>query len=124
MSMLKRIALIGLGVIGLALVGAGTLVFLNPALCKRLIAAYDTQAEKTETALFRWGELMSLSAEMKKQYGAKPEVTYETSNGDRTLNIAFSNDPLPAQTAIDGHAREIAAFAVGKTKKIGRASCR
>ena len=107
--MTNRIIL-GLGVIGLALVGAGTLVVSNRDLSKNL-------AEKTQTTLFRWGELMSIGAELKRQYRAEPEVTYDTSSSDRTLSICFSNYRLPERVTPEGHAREIAAFAIGKTTK-------
>ena len=107
-----------LGVISLALVGTGTLAFLNwDTVSKNLIATLDTQAERTQATLFRWGELMSISAELKTQYGAEPDVTYDTSTSTRTLNICFRNYQLPEQVTTEGHAREIAAFAVGKTTK-------
>jgi hypothetical protein len=118
MSMPNRTILGFLGVISLALVGAGTLVFLNrDTVFKNLIEAWDTQGEKTEATLFRWGEVMSISAELKAQYGAEPEVTYDTSTSVRTLSICFSNYQLPEQVTTEGHAREIAAFAIGKTTK-------
>jgi len=117
--MLNRTILGWLGVVGLALVGAGTLVFLTrDTLSKNLIAAWDTQAEKTDATLFRWGELMSISADLKDQYGAEPDVTYDTSTSVRTLSICFSNYQLPEQVTTERHAREIAAFAVGKTTKL------
>lgn len=107
-----------LGVIVLALVGAGTLVFLKrDTVSKNLLEALDTSSEKTQATLFRWGELMSIGAELKRQYGAAPEVTYDTSTSDRTLSIRFSNYRLPEQVRPEGHAREIAAFAIGKTTK-------
>jgi hypothetical protein len=118
MSMQNRTILGCLGVISLALVGTGTLVFLKrDTVVKNLIEAWDTQAERTQATLFRWGELMSISAELKVQYGAEPDVTYETSTSDRTLNICFTNYQLPEQVTTEGHAREIAAFAIGKTTK-------
>jgi len=118
MNMLNRTILGCLGVISLALVGTGTLVFLNrDTVSKNLIEAWDTQAGRTQATLFRWGELMSISAELKVQYGAEPDVTYDTSTSDRTLNICFSNYELPEQVTTEGHAREIAAFAIGKTTK-------
>jgi hypothetical protein len=101
---------LGIGVIVLALVGAGTLVVSNRDLSKNL-------AEKTQATLFRWGELMSISAELKRQYGAEPDVTYDSSTRDRTLSICFNNYRLPEQETPEGHAREIAAFAIGKTTK-------
>ena len=115
--MLSRTAF-RVGVISLALVGTGTLLVLNGGtLFENLVQAWDTQAEKTEATLFRWGELMSIGAELKARYGSEPDVTYDTSTSARTLNIRFSNDRLPEQVTTDRYAREIAAFAVGKTKK-------
>ena len=107
-----------MGVIGLALVGTGTLVFLKrDTVFKNFVEAWDTQGAKTEATLFRWGELMSIGAKLKDRYGAEPELTYDTSTGDRTLDISFSDYQLPDQVTAEGHAREIAAFAIGKTKK-------
>ena len=60
---------------------------------------------------------MSISGELKVRYGAEPDVTYDTSTSDRTLNICFTNYKLPEQVTTEGHAREIAAFAIGKTTK-------
>jgi hypothetical protein len=118
MSMPNRTILGCLGVISLALVGTGTLVFLKrDSVSKNLIKAWDTQAERTQATLFRWGELMSISAELKVQYGAEPDVTYDTSTSDRTLDICFTNYQLPEQVTTEGHAREIASFAIGKTTK-------
>ena len=111
-------AMVWLGVVGLGLVGTGTLVFLTrDTVSKNLIRAWDTQAEKTQATLFRWGELMSISAELKDRYGAKPDLTYDTSTSARTLSICFSNYQLPEQATTEGHAREIAAFAIGSTTK-------
>ena len=119
MNMPKRTILGCLGVISLALVGTGTLVFLNrDTVFKNLIEAWDTHSDRTQATLFRWGELTSISAELKVQYGAEPDVTYDTSTSDRTLSISFSNYQLPEQVTTDGHAREIAVFAVGKTTKL------
>jgi hypothetical protein len=118
MNMLNRTILGSLGVISLALVGTGAVVFLNrDTTPKNLIAAWDTQAERIQATLFRWGELMSISAELKVHFGAAPDVTYDTSTSDRTLNIRFGNYQLPGQVTTEGHAREIAAFAIGKTTK-------
>ena len=119
MSMPNRATLGWLGVVGVALVGAGTLVVLKwDTVSKNVIEAYDTQAEKTEAALFRWGELMSISAELKDRYGAEPDVTYDTSSSDRTLAICFTNYQLPEQVTTEAHARDVAAFAIGKTTKL------
>ena len=118
MNMPNRTVLGWLGVIGLALVGTSTLIFLNrDTVFKNLFEAWDKQAERTQVTLFRWGELMSIGAELKAQYGVEPDVTYDTSTSDRTLSIRFSNYRLPEQAPAGDHAREIAAFAVGKTTK-------
>ena len=118
MGMPKRILWGVLGVIGLALVGAGALALANwDTISKSLIATLDTQSEKTEATLFRWGELMSISAELKAHYGAEPDLTYDTSTGQRTLNIGLNDYRLPEQVTAESHAREIAVFAIGKTKK-------
>jgi hypothetical protein len=107
-----------LGVISLALVGTGALVVLKrDTIAKNFAEAWDTQAERTQATLFRWGELMSLSAELKDRYGAEPDVTYDTSTSDRTLSICFTNYQLPEQVTTEGHAREVASFAIGKTTK-------
>ena len=118
MSMSTRTILGCLGVISLALVGTGTLVFLNwDTVSKNLTEAWDTRARNTQAKLFRWGELMSISAELKVRYGAEPDMAYDTSTSDRTLSIGFSNYQLPEQVTAEAHAREIAAFAIGKTTK-------
>jgi hypothetical protein len=114
MSMPTRTILGGLAVISLALVGAGALVVLRWDTVSKNLAE---QSRKTQVTLFRWGELMSIGAKLKDRYGAEPEVTYDTSTRDRTLDICFSNYQLPDQVPVEGHAREIAAFAIGKTKK-------
>ena len=118
MSMPSRTILLSLGVTGLALVGTGTLFFLNrDSVSKNLVKAWDTRAEKTQATLFRWGELMSIGAELKDRYGAEPDVTYDTSSADRTLGIRFTNYRIPDRVTTEAHAREIAAFAIGKTTK-------
>jgi hypothetical protein len=118
MRMSNRTLLLCLGVISLALVAMGTLVFLKrDTVFKSLFDAWDTQAEKTQATLFRWGEVMSIRAELKDRYGAEPDVTYDTSTSDRTLAICFTNYQLPDQVTPEGHAREVAAFAIGKTTK-------
>ena len=98
---------IWLGVIGLALVVTGRFVFLN----------WGAVSQKTEATLFRWGELMSIGAELKARYGVEPDMTYDTSTSDRALNIRFRDYRLPEQITAEGHAREIAVFAVGTTTK-------
>jgi hypothetical protein len=118
MSLVNRRFLGCLGAIGLVLLGAGALVFLNrDTIFKNLTEAWDSSARKTETTLFRWGELMSMSAELKRRYGVEPDVTYDTSTSDRTLEIRFSNSQVPDHVTTEGYAREIAAFAIGTTKK-------
>ena len=107
-----------LGIIGLVLTGAGTLVALNwDAVSSHLREALDVQTERTQVTLFRLGELMSISAELKSEYGAEPDVTYSTGTDGRILSIALSDYRLPEEVTAKGHAREIAVFAVGKTKK-------
>ena len=118
MSMPNRTRLGWLGAIGLALVGTGTLGLLNwDTVSKNLVAALDTQAAKTQATLFRWGELMSIGSELKARYGVEPDVTYDTSTSARTLGIRFSDDQSPEHGKTEGHAREIAAFAVASTAK-------
>ena len=105
-------------VISLALVGAGALALLNfDTVSKNLTEALGISAERTQAALFRWGELMSIGAELKRRYGTEPDVTYDTSTRDRTVTISFGKYRLPEQVTTEGHAREIAAFAVGTTTK-------
>jgi len=116
MSMPSR-TILGLGAISLALVATGALLVNWRTVFENVIAAWDTQAEKTQVTLFRWGELMSISAELKDQFGAEPNVTYDTSTKDRTLDIRFVDYQLPEQATIEEHAREIAVFAIAKTKK-------
>jgi hypothetical protein len=121
MSLSNRTIFACLGGIGLALVATSALVFSNwDTISKNLTEALDNSSEKTQATLFRWGELMSIGAELKRQYGAEPDVTYDTSTSDRTLSICFSNYHLPEQVTAEGHAREIAAFAIGKTTKFGQ----
>jgi len=118
MSVTKREVLGCLGVIGLVLVGTGTFVVLNwDTVSKNLDEALDKQAGRTQTTLFRLGELMSIGAELKAQYGTEPDLAYDTGTGDRILSISFSNYPLPEEATAKGHAREIAVFAIGKTTK-------
>ncbi len=118
MSTTNRVVLGCLGVIGLVLVGVGTLVAMNwDAVSKNLSEAWDAQNEKTTATLFRWGELMSIGGELKAEYGAEPDVAYDTGTGGRVLSITFSNYQLPEEVTAKGHAREIAAFAIGKTTK-------
>ncbi len=118
MSTTNRVVLGRLGMIGLVLLGLGTLVALNwDAVSKDLGQALDAQTERTQATLFRLGELMSISAELKAEYGAEPEVAYNTGTGGRILSITFSNYQLPEEVTAKAHAREIAAFAIEKTTK-------
>jgi hypothetical protein len=118
MSMPNRTIVNSLVVVSLALVGTGGLVFLNwDTVSKNLSEAVKTSAQRTQVKLFRWGELMSISAALKRRYGTEPDVTYETSTGNRTLGICFSSYQLPEHVTTEGHAREIAAFAIGTTTK-------
>ncbi len=99
--------LISLGMIGLALVGVGSLVAVN----------WDAVSNDLQATLFRLGELMSISAELKAEYGAEPDMAYDTGSGGRILSITFSDYQLPQEVTAKDHAREIAAFAIGKTTK-------
>ena len=99
--------LISLGMIGLALVGVGSLVAVN----------WDAVSNDLQATLFRLGELMSISAELKTEYGAEPDMAYDTGSGGRVLSITFSDYQLPQEVTAKDHAREIAAFAIGKTTK-------
>ena len=96
----------------LALVGTGTLVVLKwDTVSKNVIEADDSRAKKTEATLFRWGELMSISAELKARYGVEPDVTYDTSTSDRTLAICFTNYRLPDQVTTEIGSRSQLYFA-------------
>ena len=118
MSTTNRVVLGCLGMVGLVVIGLGTLVALNwDAVSKDFGQALDAQAERTKATLFRLGELMSISAELKTEYGTEPDVVYNTGTAGRILSITFSNHKLPEEVTAKGHAREIAAFAIGKTTK-------
>ena len=118
MSTTRKLALGCLGVIGLVLVGMGALVAWNwDAVSRNFSETVATQSERTQTTLFRLGELMSMGVELKAQYGVEPEMAYDTVDGERILSIAFSDYSLPGMVTAEDHAREIAVFAVGKTKK-------
>lgn len=119
MSSMKRGLLAWLGVLGL-LTGVCTAVALNwDSVSERLLEALRAREEKAGAALFRLGELMSMRAAVKEAYGVEPDMTYDKTPGGRTLNITFRDFPLPAGTAPVDHARDIAAFAIGETKKAG-----
>ena len=118
MSTTSRVALGCLGLVGLALVGMGVLVARDwDAVSKRFRETVATQSEQTQVTLFRLGELMSIGVELKAQYGVEPDMAYESVDGDRVLSISFSDYQLPGTVTAEDHAREIAVFAVGKTKK-------
>ena len=119
MRMTRRGVAGWLGAIGLVLVGIGTLVALNwDAVSRSVGEGLDAQAERTKATLFRLGELMSISAELKREYGVEPDVTYGTETAARVLYIDFGSYQLPAGVIAEGHAGEIAAFAIGKTTKL------
>ena len=114
----KRLIVGCLGIIGVTLAVTGTLIALNwDAVSRHLGQTLDEQTEKTKATLFRLGELMSISAELKTEYGIEPDVTYETGADDRVLSITLSDYRLPEEETAKQHAREIAVFAIGKTKK-------
>ena len=107
-----------LSIVGLVLVGVGTLVALNwDAVSTRLGETLEMQSKRTQATLFRLGELMSISAELKAEYGTESDVSYGTDTGSRILSINLSDYELPKEVTAKYHAREIAAFAIGRTKK-------
>ena len=114
----KRVVVGCLSIVGLVLAGVGTLVALNwDAVSRHLGETLDVQTERTKATLFRLGELMSISADLKSEYGTEPDVTYSTGTDGRILRITFSDYQLSDEVTTKDHAREIAAFAIGKTKK-------
>jgi hypothetical protein len=115
MGLTNRAALGWLGAILLVVVGTGALVAVFN--WDDVSTKFDAQSVKTQATLFRWGEVMSIGAELRARYGANPEVTYDTASGNRVLGITFSSYALPAEATPEGHAREIAVFAVSKTRK-------
>jgi hypothetical protein len=109
----------GLSIIGLVLAAAAAVVAVNwDAVFRHFGDALTAQTERTNATLFRLGEVMSISAELKSEYGTEPDVIYSTSSDGRILSISLSDYQLPEQVTAKDHAREIAAFAVGKSKKI------
>ena len=115
----RKRAIVGcLGVFTLAVAGLGTMVTLNwEAVSKDFVDSLDARSEKTRVTLFRWGELMSIGAELRSQYGTEPEMAYDTGPGGRVLSITFNGYEPPEGVPFEDHARGIAAFAVGRTKK-------
>ena len=114
MRITKRAVVGCLGVIGLALASTGTLVVVQ---WDAVSTALATQSERSQTTLFRWGELVSISDELKDQYGSEPEMAYDTATGERILTISFSVCSVPTGVMVADFAREIAAVAVGETTK-------
>ncbi len=114
----KRVVAGFLGIITLVLAAVGTLVALDwDAVSSHLGEILELQTERTQTTLFRLGEVMSISAELKSEYGADPDVTYSKGTDGRILSVTLSDYELPEGVTAKDHAREIAAFAIGKTKK-------
>ena len=107
-----------LGLVGLVVVGLGTLVVLNwDAVSTDLVETLDAQTEKTQATLFRLGELMSMGAALRNKYGTEPDMTYTMDNGSRVLSITFRDYSLPDDVTAAGHALEIARFAAQSTTK-------
>ncbi len=103
---------------GIVLLGLSALAALNwDVVSGNLAEAFGTRAAKTRAALFRLGEVASLGAELRERYGTESDVSYDTATGDRVLRISFGDGPVPVPRADRQHAREVAAFAVSKTKK-------
>ena len=78
----------------------------------------DTQTEKAQKALFRAGELGSIGARIKSEYGAKPDLTYHTETEGQVLSITWTDYPIPNGVATEDHARELAVFSLQQTKKV------
>jgi len=110
----KRAALGCAAILGLILVG-GVLLVLNR---DRVVAAWHAQAEGTRATLFRLGEVMSISAALKAEYGLKLDAGYVTSTGSRILTITCTDCDLPVETTAEAYAHGIAVAAIGKTKKV------
>jgi hypothetical protein len=114
----KRVVVGCLSIVGLVLAGAGALVALNwDAVSVHLGETLDVQTERTKATLFRLGELMSISAELKSEYGTEPDVRYSTGADGRILSITLSDYQLPEEVTAKDHAHEIAGFAIGRTQK-------
>jgi hypothetical protein len=110
----KRAAVGCLGMLGLTLVG-GALLVLNR---DRVAVALDAQAERGRATLFRLGEVMSISAALKEEYGLELDAGYVTSTGSRILRITCTDCDLPEETTAEAHARGIAVATIGKTTKL------
>lgn len=110
----KRAAVGCLGMLGLTLV-AGALLVLNR---DRIAAALDAQAPRARATLFRLGEVMSISAALKEEYGLDLDAGYVTSTGSRILRITCTDCDLPEETTVEARARGIAVAAIGKTTKL------
>jgi hypothetical protein len=98
----------------LVLVG-GTLLVLNR---DRVAAGLDARAEGTRATMFRMGEVMSIGAALKEEYGLKLDAGYITSTGSRILRITCTDCDLPPETAAAAYARGIAVAAIGKTTEL------
>ena len=112
MSSNTRLVLIGLSLI-VVMATVGSVVMNWDA----VVEALDAQARRTELTLFRWGEMYSIGGEVEREYGIQPDMAYETDERGRVLSMVFRDHELPADTTAEGHARELAVFATGKTKK-------
>lgn len=118
----KRRTIAGcLGVSVLALAAGAVLLALNrTAVVRYLDETLAAQSERADATLFRLGEVLSIRAELKSEYGSEPEVTYDRDAEGRTLRIEFKALDLPPGSPVAERAREIAAFAIGKTEKADR----
>ncbi len=110
----KRAAIGCLGILGLTLVGAALVVHNRD----RVAASLDVQADRARATLFRLGEVMSISAALKEEFGQRLDAGYVTSTGSRILRITCTDCDLPQETTAEAHARGIAVAAIGKTTKL------
>ncbi|MDH3628711.1 MAG: hypothetical protein OEV00_13920 [Acidobacteriota bacterium] len=107
-----------LGFGALFVVGLGVFVAWNwDAVSTRFSQAVSAQSEKTRTTMFRVGELASIGAQLESEYGTKPEMSYDAGENGRTLGISLMDHFVPDGATPESHAREIAKFAIGQTKK-------
>ena len=114
----KTVVVVGMGVVGLVLAVVATLLVVNrDAVVERFGEAVDAQTQRTSATLFRLGEVGSIRAELKSEYGTEPDVAYTTGTGSRVLSIVLSDYQLPEGVTAEDHAREIATFAIARTKK-------